>query len=345
MPPYNIESFDRNYKNTGHTKTSYVQWNADYISPKENIIETDLGFSAKKNDYIVADNGLEHFAGIIAEIEIEPHIKKIAVKDFTELLNVTVFYDRSFLSTLSCEQFIANLINACYINVDEFQRIAGMQVNVISRTMNAKLNLKDNIHNIHDVCIKALDLYGIVVSFEFNPQAQTLTATIGTVPENAKTIEANHKNILKETAIINQKNESLNKLTIINKKNEAQSVTYYIDQNDQVTTNPSGRVTPVIFMTKYIETELEDFATQAEEESLNTLKRESAENLIELTVLKDDQLIEPYRLKIGQTMNVIISAAAYQTRLTGMEYNINGTLKLIMGSIRIRLTERINMEV
>lgn len=341
MQPYNIESFNRDWINTGNEKTELVSWESDYLEPQINELKLSKEFSGNKNDYVLIRKKNERFEGIISEIELDSTGKKISIKELNSLLNVNVRYSRSFLQSYSCEQFIANLIKTAYVSVDEYQRIKGLEINIISKTSNAKLNLVDNIHNIQAVCATAFNLYGITVNFEINPQEKKIIATIGICPSKEKIIEANLKNIIKKTIEVNQNNESLNKLTIYNKSNETQTVTFYRDSAGAITTNPNGRVTPVIFDTKYIECEAEDFTNQAEEEALNALLPEESENRIELTVMKKDSLIYPEDLKIGQKISVILGNEIYKTRLSGKTTYINETVDLIMGSIRAKLTEQL----
>ena len=67
-------------------------------------------------------------------------------------------------------------------------------------------------------------------------------------------------------------------------------------------------------------------------------------NLIEITVEKDNTLINPMNLSIGQVVNIIHEGVSYSTLLTGREIQKNGLVKLIFGTIRLELTKILNMK-
>lgn len=67
------------------------------------------------------------------------------------------------------------------------------------------------------------------------------------------------------------------------------------------------------------------------------------QNLIELTVKKDDSMIKPLEMEIGQVVNVIHEGISYSSILTGKEVK-GGLIKLIFGTIRLELTKILNMK-
>ncbi len=66
-------------------------------------------------------------------------------------------------------------------------------------------------------------------------------------------------------------------------------------------------------------------------------------NLIELTVKKDDSMINPLDMQIGQIVNIIRDGVSYSSILTGKEIS-KGIVKLIFGTIRLDLTKILNMK-
>lgn len=65
---------------------------------------------------------------------------------------------------------------------------------------------------------------------------------------------------------------------------------------------------------------------------------------IEITVSKNDPLITPLRLGIGQSYNLYKDGTNYKTILTGREIMKNGLVKLTFGTMRIELTKLLNMK-
>ena len=67
-------------------------------------------------------------------------------------------------------------------------------------------------------------------------------------------------------------------------------------------------------------------------------------NLIELTVKKDDLMIDPLNMELGQEVNVIHDGVSYNSILSGREVQKDGMVKLIFGTIRLELTKILNMK-
>lgn len=67
-------------------------------------------------------------------------------------------------------------------------------------------------------------------------------------------------------------------------------------------------------------------------------------NYIELTYQKDDSMINPLTMAIGQEVNIIHEGIAYNSILSGREIQKNGLVKLIFGTIRLELTKILNMK-
>ena len=67
-------------------------------------------------------------------------------------------------------------------------------------------------------------------------------------------------------------------------------------------------------------------------------------NLIELTVLPDDTMINPLSMEIGQVVNIIHDGVSYSSILSGREIQKNGLVKLVFGTIRLELTKILNMK-
>lgn len=67
-------------------------------------------------------------------------------------------------------------------------------------------------------------------------------------------------------------------------------------------------------------------------------------NLIELTVLPDDTMVNPLSMEIGQVVNIIHDGVSYSSILSGREIQKNGLVKLVFGTIRLELTKILNMK-
>ena len=67
-------------------------------------------------------------------------------------------------------------------------------------------------------------------------------------------------------------------------------------------------------------------------------------NLIELTVTRDDTLVQPLRIPMSRPVDIIHEGVTYKSILTGFSLLKNGLCKLIFGLIRVELTKILNMK-
>ena len=81
------------------------------------------------------------------------------------------------------------------------------------------------------------------------------------------------------------------------------------------------------------------FAKMADSEAAEVFGSIEYNNLIELEMLNDDSLVNPYSMEVGQVVNVISDGASYNSILTGRK--IGQTTTLIFGTVRLDLTKRL----
>ena len=80
-----------------------------------------------------------------------------------------------------------------------------------------------------------------------------------------------------------------------------------------------------------------EFIDKADEQAEKKFASNKYENNIEIECLRDDPLIRPLELKIGQVTEVISNCNVYETILTGRK--ISDTVTLIFGNVRVELTK------
>lgn len=67
-------------------------------------------------------------------------------------------------------------------------------------------------------------------------------------------------------------------------------------------------------------------------------------NLIELTVTRDDPLVQPLMIPMSRPVDIIHEGVTYKSLLTGFSILKNGLYKIIFGLIRVELTKILNMK-
>ena len=80
------------------------------------------------------------------------------------------------------------------------------------------------------------------------------------------------------------------------------------------------------------------FAQAAASAAASVFGEVTYNNLIEITCLWDDELIQPKNLKIGSLVSVIHDDVSYASIMTGYKLS-NNVITLIFGSIRADLTK------
>lgn len=344
MIPYNVETFSRDFTYQGSCQCSDVPLTVDYLDIGNSKLEL-LKITSAIGDYISIKNRNREICGIVNGIEPKDGKVVITHQPISKIFDYDVQIDRSILNTQTLENWMADIIRNTYIdNADTMQNITGLIVETYSVTENAMLGLETNIVNLYkDIIVPAFINYGVVVTFTINPQKKNIICTIKSSAAGAITIESELENIIDRNIVIKESEETLNKLILVNEDNESEKAVYYRLSDNSITTNAlaEGRITPVVFDTVYISASgTETFADKAYDKAFSTLKAEEYNNLIELTVIDTDDLIKPYELEVGQTVEVIYKDNIYSSILTGAEYK-DEKVKLIFGAIRQQLTKKL----
>ncbi len=351
MRVFNLEIWTDRFEFVSHAIVKNPEYNFDYLSLESNKVKVikDVGeesIRVERGNYIRLQGDGEEFAGIVTGAEYKDDYTEIAYKHILKVTDVNVHYDRERLKAESLETWLADIIKATYINnTDSDQNIAGLEVQTATETESALLDLDENIGNLNDILQKALINYNVVADAALDPANGRVLIKIGRITSE-KTIEADLPNIKNRYFRINEADAAVNKITIYNRNNEMQFLTYYLDNEGNITTHPEEgkKICPVIFDTEYIEYDESGsgttfFADKAYERALNKLTPTQFDNLIKLEVESDDALICPGEMQIGQIAAILHDGKIYNSILTGKSES-NKTI-LMFGKVRNELTKKL----
>ena len=348
MKPFNVEFFSQSYVLKHHTNIDRVSFSYDYLSPKSNTIQ--IGFSEEYSigDYLriyrddesyfgrVKGITIVNTAGTAASVEYEP---------FETLFQREIMFDVTQQGTKSIEQTIADAITAWWIsNSDTAQNVPGLNVTITSSTAwNFQLQpavegLNYRTVNLYDqIIVPAMTRLGVGVYVAPDPYNQQIDVTIGKTDAAVYTVEANLPNVIISNIVLNETNEDTNKLIVYDATNLTDTIVYYKHPDRSYDTQNRDRITPVIYaITTVTPNEQDTFADLAAREAAKLFENTSANNLIELTVLNDDDLVGARTMQIGQTVIIVSDGVSYPSLLTGRE--VGTVTRLIFGTIRIDLT-------
>ena len=348
MQPFNVELFDRDYNLIQHYNIEDIEYKFDYLSPVENNAYIPFNDAVKKGDYIrIVNNKFDYF-GFITSIVIDEAAEgfcTIGFKPFIELFNANILFDIANQGTGYLENALAGYITDNWItNGDTSQNIAGLEVETISSTSSWTFyvsnddGLDNEIVNFESIIQEALTKYQVGLYVTPNFTTQKIKIKIGRKSTSQFNIEADLPSVIKKNIIVNRNRTDINKLIVYDQSDLSSSIDYYLHPDGTYDTTDSDRITPVVYeMTSAAAPSGGTFADAAQEAADKQFGNIKDSNLIELTVLNDDDLVNAADIEIGTQVNIISNNVVYSSILTG--YERKDTTKLIFGTIRVDLTK------
>lgn len=357
MKPYNIEIFDSQLNFKANTVVSECKYKYDYLDPEKFKIELLPDVPVGLNDYIHIMRDSEDYIGIVSQTDAkEDGTIQVTVKDVANIFDVDILIDTEAM-TGSLEQYLADRLDELFVhNTDSSMNIPATITTSSTTTdwsfvfepENAELTTKAKVKLFDDLILPAFTAYGIVISIGISLNSKSLEIKIGknTAPEIV--IESDLPNVISKNVVIQLAKKQINKVIVWNTDDWTTNVTYYLHPDGTFDTIDSDRITPVEYSIEEAkETKEKDPDTQVEEtipfadnaylKASQVFEKNKYDNYIELEILSDDDLIHPERLKIGQTVNVLVGNNSYSSILTGRE--VENTTTLIFGTIRLELTK------
>lgn len=343
-----IEIFSTDYEFVSHKTAERQKYEYDYMSLGTNELSVPGYLEAYKRNYIQIRAGEHCIQGVITEVEYKKLETRIRYRPLLSILDTDGYRERSELSKTSAERFLGELIEDNFVtNADKLQNIPGLRVEYESETLEAALNLTDNIHNIYDLALRAFRKYGIVCSMELNVMKKSLVCRIGVPELPTRTIEGELKNILDVEVSLKEYDDAVNKVIVIGEYSEdsehygetEERIFYLDDSTGETSTAPVKRCEPVVFQYKVIQIDEETFEDDAREAAVDAMYREKYDNAIKVKVMQQDPLYRPWSYQIGQPCTVRKNGVAYQTVFTGWTWN--QTVTLLFGVRRKEYTKNL----
>lgn len=344
-----VEVFDRDFRFIGRALVPGKKYEMDYMSVGNSELTIPGLFNVDKQNYIQIRTPYGILQGIITVVEHGATETKLKYTPLLSILDVDVYKDRKVLALMTLEDFLASMIAENFVeNPDDFQNIPGFQIECCSSTENAAMNLKDNIHNIYDLALKAFRKYSIVITITLDVMRKSIICRIGRQTCGSRTIEGNLRNVLDVNIIIKNDDESVNKVVIVGEydeesPNHGKTVikTYYRDKMTGLTTQtPEERVVPVVFRYKIIQIDEETFEEDAFGEAYDLIYQEEFDNAIKVKVGKNDALYKIDKFQIGQPCVILKDGKRYPSIFTGYIAEIS-SVTLLFGMVRVEYTKRI----
>lgn len=351
MSLYNIDFFNRELKNIHHDAVDMLSIDDDYLTPETNAVSIFKTDKIKPYDYIYI-RGEDDYFGIVTDVSDDENYTTVRFKSFLSTFEQDILFDTDLQSSKTAlEIVLKNIIEKYWVNnSDTYQRIPYLEVKTLTSTTSWGFNLKSDTEGMHrcvislyDVLIrKALSKYGIAINVKPDFNAKKIVLSIGTVYGSIK-IDADLANVEIETFSLHKSSIEINKLEILNVDNYTDTIYYYLHNDGSYNTTNNDRITPVVSRIETVVVGTDQTFAQAAASAASTMfSGIEWRDLIELSVVKNDGLVKPGELKIGQTVEIIHDGLVYSSILTGKKYGYYVTL--VFGTVRNDLTKKLKLE-
>lgn len=357
MRVYNAEFFRPDYSFITARQFSEMEYSFDYVSPDSNsfLCETVEGVSS--GDWIQITGGERPIYGIVDHIDDGAEDKKLSevfINQMTALFRVPILFDTDLQpgsgsgSSVTLEEMIADFVRKLYgNNEDALQNIRGLTVRTTSATPEWGFNLKSTYEGMHHLIInfwesilaRALVKYQVIINAEPDFAAKTMTVTIGKSGASTKVIEADLPNVVEKSIIVGRSESAVNKAVIYNGADYGEHINFYLHPGGTYDTDNNNRITPVIFEVRDVDMaeSTRTFAQAAASAAVEVFGGAQINNNITLTVLPDDEMVNPAGMEIGQMVQVISDGISYTSMLTG--YSFGELATVVFGTVRTELTK------
>lgn len=350
MRAYNVEIFSRGFEFICADTVDSITYSYDYLHPETNSVTMVTDAAIMQGDYIHMLRGDSEYFGIVSGVSSgdQKGTVEIEYKPFISIFDMRILFDTNLQGQGTLENRLKAIIESYFKNnSDSYQNIPGLRVGVTSSTSDWGFNLKSDTEGMHHIIcnfletfiIRSMEKYGVAISVRPNFSDHLIVLTIGKVSTSPYYIEAGLPNVITKNISIKESDFDINKLVIYNTANYTSTITYYRHNDDTYDTNNSDRVTPVIQETVAVDVdESTTFAAAAASQASETFGSIEYNNLIELSVLPDDALINPKKMKIGQRVVVKDGENEYNSIYTGCREE-EGLFTVIFGTVRVDLTK------
>jgi len=354
MRPYNVEFFTPELNFIANTNIDSLTYKEDFLSPETNTVKVEP-LKVSRNDYIRIEKNGNSICGIVSGISFgDDSMMEVAFKPLITLFDTGIVFPVDAQREGTFEKFIKDTAEGLFIsNPDACQNISGLSVEAVTETPEWYLHITPsdkgghfNVVNFLDsVLIPAFTKYGIRVDFSLDPNEKKIKAEIRRNLRPSIRIEADLPNIIKKNIAVRQTNVDTNKLIIYDTTGDyAESTVYYLHPDLSYDKEDKDRMMPVRCAVKTVTSgEESSFKSLCEAVASDTFSGIKYNNLIELTVMNDDTLVNPQFLEPGQEVEVISGGESFISMLTGKE--TGDMTKLTFGTVRMDFTKILRREI
>jgi len=318
----------------------------DYISNNASTVTLVEETQAKKGDIIVGLSGINKtFIGAI--IAVDNTKKQISFKHPKELFADTVINPFKYTETLGYKfELIGGLetvLRLAFITTDDAKKRLPLVIEKRGVASGAVWTDDSDTLNIADFIAWAFNNHNVYLDFDIDFNQNKLLCRIIKNTTTGYVIKDN----IKLSAPTFDKNElpNYNKAVVYNKDTGAILGTYYLLENNTVTTNANNATRLLPVHTKYIGYESGKGYTP-QEVAASELQGNIYNHCIQYKLSKEQRLVNPLSFKYGDGVKIVYDGREYDSIFTGMKYTKDDPyITCLFGKTRIDFTDRLKQYI
>lgn len=309
------------------------------------IIDTSMGF---KGDIIALINGNKLVElGVITSIDNTE--QKISFKHMKELFNDTVINVFKYTSLLGKKfdgvQGLKTILKYAFIDTVDTQKKLPLEIRTFGSELSCVYSEDDDTINIADFIDWLFDTYNIYLEFSINFVNNKIVCMIAKNSTEGYIIKDNIK--LSKPQFDKNDMPTYNKVVFYNADTGVEQGTYYLLENNQLTTNANDvrRIMPT--QTKYVSWDSADAIKEGytmEEQAKSELCGNIFNHCILYKLAKTQTMVKCKNFRYGDKVTIVYEDREYQSIFTGLKYTMNDPYyTCVFGKTRIDFTDRMKI--
>ncbi len=309
------------------------------------IIGTSAGF---KGDIIALIDGSSLVElGVVTSIDNTE--QKISFKHMKELFNDSVINVFKYTDLLNCKfdgvQGLKILLNYAFIDTDDPQKKLPLEIRTFGSDNSCVYTEDDDTIGISDFIDWLFDTYNIYLNFSINFFTNKIVCTIAKNTTEGYVIKDNIR--LSKPEFDNNDMPTYNKVIFYDENTGAIKGTYYLLQNNTISTNASDETRILPAQTKYVSWNEVD-AIKEGYTMVEKAKSELCGNIYNHCILyklaKKQTMVKCKNFNYGDKVTIIYEDREYKSIFTGLKYNMREPYyTCVFGKTRIDFTDRMKI--
>lgn len=341
--------YDRNtleFVDGGTVKDFNIDY--DYMTNNTSTLNITKASQGFKGDLVAISEGIQLIVlGVVTAIDNTD--LKISFKHPKELFNDTVLNVFKFTNLLN-KKFDAvsgmkTILEYGFVNTSDPKRRLPLVIRTFGEDLNAVWTDDSNTLDVVEFIDSMFDRYNIIVEFEIDFLHSQIIVSIVKNDTEGYVLKDNIK--LSKPEVDNNELPKENKVILFDKNNGTVRGTYYLLQDNSITSNAAHEKRILPPTTKYVEWDEMDAIKEGytmEELARGELGGNIYNHCIQYKLAKKQTMVRPTNFRYGDKITIIYEDRQYDSIFTGLKFKLNDPYyTCIFGKTRIDFTDRMKL--